>query len=207
MKLTKILGLLSVMYFLSGCIEHEVIPPPRPVVELSCSFNATIDGSNYNLIENVSGLVCDPTKAKEILPQPQPSSAIYYAGISSDVAMDFIQLGIGKIFFNADVTSDPSKDQFETFLNANLNPDFAADANGGVEITFRDLSGNVWMSNPDSQEPQSFVFAAMEFESDDNGEYAKFTANFSCTLYREIDDTTTASLLIENAVYNGYFKR
>jgi hypothetical protein len=206
MKLKRILGVLTVMFFINSCIEHEVIPPPRPVVDLACSFNATIDGSNYNLIENVSGLFCDPTKAKEILPQPQPSSSIYFASIRSNSAMDFIQVGIGKIFFNADVNSDPSKEQFETFLNSNLNPEFKAEANNGIEIIFRDPSGNLWKSDPNSSDSQAFVFNGMEFESDDNGDYAKFSASFSCTLYRELEDTI-ASLRMENATYNGYFKR
>lgn len=206
MKLGKILGVFSLLIILNACIEHEVIPPPRPVVDLECSFNATIDGANYNLIQNKDGLFCDPTKAKEILPQPQPSSSIYYASIRSNTAMDFIQLGIGKIFFNADVSTDPSKEQFESFLNSNLNPEFRTEANGGVEIMFRDPSGNLWYSNPDSEDSKSFAFTLMEIESDDNGDYAKFTASFTCTLYREVEDTV-ASLRIENATYKGYFKR
>lgn len=206
MKTLKFIGLLTLFAVLNSCIEHEVIPPPRPVVELSCTFNATIDGANYNLVENVSGLFCDPTKAKEILPQPQPSSSIYFASIRSNTAMDFIQLGIGKIFFNADVNSDPSKEQFESFFNANMNPEFSEEASDGVEIMFRDPSGNVWYSDPNSEDSQSFAFTAMEIESDDDGDYAKFTANFTCTLYREVDDTI-ASLRMENATYNGYFER
>jgi len=206
MKFFNFLVAISVLSLLNSCIEHEVIPAPKPVVELECSFSATIEGAAYNLIEDVGGMFCEATKSKEINPSPQASTATYNAAMSSDVQLDFIQISVGKLSFNADVDADPSLSQFTTFFNANVSPAFAAAGNGGVEVVFRDAAGNVWFSDPASVNPQSFAFTSLVQESDEDGDYMKFEAAFSCTL---VDDliAPTASISVQNAIYKAHFKR
>lgn len=208
MKHLRIHSLLIALLAFSSCIEHEVIPPPRPVVDLECSFTGLLDGAEYSLIENVGGLFCDPAKSKEILPLPQPSTATYFATIRSDdpLELDFIQVKLGKLLFNAELAIDPSIEQFTEFFMDNLNPDFARDADGGVEVIFRDPNGGVWRSSPDGPLGQFFTFVNIEQESDEDGDYLKFVANFNTTLYDDIDDPT-AEIQVQNAVYIGYFQR
>lgn len=208
MKRLRVFTLLITLLAFSACIEHEVIPPPRPVVDLECAFSALIDGTEYTLIENVGGLFCDPAKSKEILPLPQPSTATYYATIRSDdlLELDFIQVKLGKLLFNAEIAIDPSLEQFTEFFMDNLEPEYERDADGGVEIIFRDQNGGVWTSSPDGPANQFFTFVNIEQESDEDGDYLKFIANFNTTLYDDIDDPT-AEIEITNAVYTGYFQR
>lgn len=206
MKLFNLFILVFTLLSFNSCIEHEVIPAPKPMVELECSFSATIDGASYNLIEDVGGMYCVSTKAKEINPSPQPSTATYNATMKSDVQLDFIQVSLGKLNFNADVDADPTLEQFTTFFNANANPDFSIGASTGVEVVFRDAAGNVWFSNPASVDPQSFSFTSLVQESDESGDYMKFEATFSCTM---VDDLVapTASLSLQNALFKAHFKR
>jgi hypothetical protein len=198
--------LMSSLFLLPSCIEHEVIPPPKPVVELEATFQATIDGTNYSLFENVNGTFAESTKAKEILPTPQPSTATYFATMKSLQQLDLIQLGMGKLLFNAEISADPSVEQFETYFLANINPNFSQGSVAGVEIVFRDNAGNVWYSNPSSPDPQNFIFSSLALESDEEGDYMKFTATFSCRLFDNIANPT-ASIDMQNAVYKCYFKR
>lgn len=206
MRLFAATVLFSSILIMSSCIEHEVIPPPKPVVELESSFQATIEGVNYSLFENVNGTFSESTKAKEILPTPQPSTATYFSTMKSLQQLDLIQLGMGKLLFNADIDADPSKEQFETYFLANVNPNFSQNAVNGIEIIFRDNAGNVWYSNPASPDIQSFTYSILMLESDEMGDYMKFTANFSCTLFNDIA-APTASISVQNAVYKAYFKR
>ncbi|HAW78331.1 MAG TPA: hypothetical protein DCX27_00495, partial [Balneola sp.] len=97
MKFYKTLSVLLLATVLFSCIEHEVIPPPKEEVELNSSFSATLEGSQYELIQDVNGYYCDATQAKEILPTPQLSTVTYYSAMKSDAALDFIQIGIGKL--------------------------------------------------------------------------------------------------------------
>tara|TARA_R100000951_G_C2604075_1_gene169069 strand:- start:372 stop:992 length:621 start_codon:yes stop_codon:yes gene_type:complete len=206
MKFYKTLSVLLLATVLFSCIEHEVIPPPKEEVELNSSFSATLEGSQYELIQDVNGYYCDATQAKEILPTPQLSTVTYYSAMKSDAALDFIQIGIGKLNFNADASIDPSVEQFTTFFNSNTNPPYSFEAENGVEVIFRDGSGNVWRSYQDAGAPQDFAFTSLVQESDEEGDYMKFVANFSLELYDDIDNPTD-TILMENAVFEGYFKK
>jgi len=74
MKYFNLVVAISLLLVFNSCIEHEVIPPPKPVVELECSFTATVDGTPYSLVMDVNGMYCESTKSKEINPSPQPST-------------------------------------------------------------------------------------------------------------------------------------
>lgn len=206
MKFYKILSVLLLSTVMFSCVEHEVIPPPKEEIELFSSFSATLEGSDYELIQDVNGYYCEPTQAKEILPTPQLSKITYYSAMKSDASMDFIQIGIGKLNFNADASIDPSVEQFTTYFNSNTNPNYSLEAADGVEVVFRDGSGNVWRSYQDSGAPQDFMFTSLVQESDELGDYMKFVANFSLELYDDLDNPTD-TILMENAVFEGFFKR
>lgn len=206
MRFYKFLSVILVTTVMFSCVEHEVIPPPKEEVELNSSFTTTLEGANYELIQDVNGYYCDPTQAKEILPTPQLSTVTYFSAMKSDAALDFIQIGIGKLNFNADASIDPSVEQFTTFFNSNTNPAYSLDAEAGVEVIFRDGSGTVWRSYQDSGEPQDFTFSSLVQESDEEGDYMKFVANFSLELYDDLDNPTD-TILMENAVFEGYFKK
>lgn len=206
MKYFKILSVLLATTVLFSCVEHEVIPPPKEEVELNSSFSTMLEGIEYELIQDVDGYYCDPTQAKEILPTPQPSTVTYYSAMKSDAELGFIQIGIGKLNFNADANINPTVEQFSTFFNSNTDPVYSLDADDGVEIVFRDGSGDIWMSYEDSGAPQDFTFTSLVQESDEQGDYLKFVANFSLELYDDIDNPTD-TILMENAVFEGYFKR
>lgn len=208
MKIINYIFALTGLVFFNSCVEHEVIPPPRVEVELTCSFSAMVDSAAYDLTEDVAGFYCETTKAREILPLPQPSKAKYYASMRSTevLELDFIQIGIGRASYNAEIGDDPTVEQFAQFFNMSFTPDFSENAEEGVEIIFRDPSGDIWTSKEDSENPQDFIFTTIEQESDEEGDYLKFVANFNCYLYDDIDDPQD-SVLIENAIYTGYFKR
>lgn len=206
MKYSKILSVFFATAILFSCTEHEVIPPPEVVVELNCSFKATIEGVDYELTQEVDGYFCEPAQAKEILPNPQPSTITYYSALKSDVQMDYLQVGIGKLTFNADANIDPTIEQFSSFFNSNSDPQYSIDAENGVEIVFRDASGDVWKSYQDSEEPQNFSFISLNQESDEEGDYMKFVATFSLEMYDDLE-APTDTLLIEDGVFEGYFKR
>lgn len=206
MKKLSTLILMIALLGVQSCVEHEVIPPPKPQVDLECSFSATIDSADYELLEDINGFYCDPAQEKIILPNPQPSSVKYLAAIRSGEQLDYIQLKIGKLLFSADISPDPSEEDFKNFFEANADPDYSIDAENGVQVAFRDNAGNVWMSTPNSQDFLSFDFSALDYETDEEGDYMKFTASFSCNLYDDIEDPTD-TVVVENAIYKGYFKR
>ncbi len=206
MKFFNTLVTLLSIGALSSCVEHEVIPAPKPEVELNAAFSGQLEGAQYELIQDVNGYYCDATQAKEILPTPQPSTVTYYSAIRSSSQLDFIQIGLGKLNFNADNDIDPSLEQFTSFFNSNTTPMFSEAAESGVEIIFRDGQGNVWTSMEGTGEPQDFQFTSLVQESDEEGDYMKFTAQFNVSLFDDIVNPTD-TIVFENATFEGYFER
>src|SRR5690554_6100781 len=201
-------GLLIILsgFILFSCIKHEVIPPPPVKVELPASFKGTLEGASYEIIKDVNGYYCESTQAKEILPTHQPSKITYYSSIKSDKQLDFVQISLGKLNFNADVSITPSVEDFKMFFNNNVNPSFKSGAEGGVEIVYRDGQGGVWYSDEASTLPQDFTFTSLVQESDEKGDYMIFTAKFNVSLVNSILSPTD-TIVFENATFEGFFKR
>lgn len=189
---------------LFSCVDHEVVPSPSSTLELPFTFIADIDGTTIEYVKNVDGMYSQGTIAKEILPNPDPSSAIYFSEIKSNSQSDLFKISLGKVDFQASVTSEPSLSQFEAFMLSSTQPAFTPGADGGIEIMYRDHSNIVWKSDASSLEPQNLEFTSFVQESDDENDYMKFEAVFNCKLY---NSDTTDFITLENGVYNAYFKR
>lgn len=209
MKYFRGISVLLTMVLLASCIKHEVIPPPKKVLNLPASFYCSKDGQTYELIKDLEGYYCYSSQAKAILPTPQLSEVIYYSALKSDNKMDYIQIGLGQLLYDANDHIDPTLDEFKTFFNANSNPVFKDNAVGGVEIIYRDASGRVWKSSETSTSPQSFTIESMQQSSDESGDYMKFTAKFNAWLYEfdPVAGTIIDTLVMQNAIYEGFFKR
>lgn len=192
--------------FLAGCPKHEIIPAPTPEADLQAHFTGKINGTDVELTQNVEGYFLETTKAKIILPSPQPSSAVYYADFKSEQTLVSLKLSMGSIIWDASLSNDPTLTLFNTFFSSTLTPAYSIGGTSGFEVTYRDGLGNVWTSDPASADPQSVVFSNIIQESDSSGDYSKFRCTFNCTVYRTVG-MVTYSLLIENAVFDGWYQR
>ncbi len=215
MKKTILLLTLG-SFLLTGCPKHEIIPAPTPHVELTSNFLGTVNGSVVELTQNVNGYYNDALKAKIILPSPTPSSAVYSAELKSGQSLVSIKVSLGSVFFDSGVAQDPALEVWKSFFLANDDPDdpsYSAGAASGFEVVYRDGTGAVWTS--DDATPGTVKFTNVVQESDEDGDFIKFTCTFDCSVFRDIPDTTTPdpndmitiSLPIQDAVFNGWFKR
>ncbi len=205
MKKTIALFILGSM-ILTGCPDHEVIPAPQPKVELSAKFTGTINGTGIELTENVEGFSLEASKVKTIQPSPTPSTAIYYADFKSGQTLTSMKLNLGSLSFDASVNNqDPLLAVFNAFFTTNNNPIYSYQAVSGFEVIYRDNLGQVFRSNPTlSGIPTTVAFTNIVQESDNSGDYSKFTCAFNCTVFNVADSTPVN---ITNAVYKGWFKR
>lgn len=210
MKNYKI-GIAAILFTgltLGSCIEHEIIPAPIPVVDLECRFQGFINSTDVVLTQNITGYNCNPTKEKIILPAPQYSSAIYFSEMSSVETAVYVKVGMGSVLWDAASVSDPTLTLFNNFFLNNLTPAYSDNATNGFEVEYRDQAGKIWNSHENSVNPQNVIFSSVKQESDMNGDYSMFTCNFSCYVYNQ--DAVSLewdSINIQNAVYEGWFKR
>lgn len=207
---------------LGSCIEHEVIPPPEPVVELVCSFEGLVGGAFLEYTENVNDYECFPSLAKQT--QFGITNAQYLFAMTSQSQIPYIQIAMGSLSWNDPTgTEVPSLSLFNSFFLTNDMPLYSNGAMAGFEVTYRDNYGDLWRSNEaDITNEVEFLPNSIIQESDKNGDYSKFTATFTCEVYHTyvVPDITVipqtnpptmrdsiASFMIEDAVFRGYFRR
>ncbi|MFA5575198.1 MAG: hypothetical protein WC994_09140 [Brumimicrobium sp.] len=201
--------LIGVLLFTS-CIKHEVIPAPTKLVDLPASFIGALDGATYEIIKDVDGYYCQADQSKILNPSPAMSTIIYHSTLRSDEKVDYMRLEIGSLKFNQDNGLDASLNDFDDFFTSELTRDFTDGAVDGVRIFFQDGDGKIWISDPSSP-TNSFVFTKLSQESDENGDYMKFTAKFNVTLLFDTDDVDHpnygATRQIDAGIFQGFFKR
>lgn len=207
MKFT-IAAFVALSFGLNSCIEHEVIPAPVPMVDLSCQFDGIINGTDVQLTENVTGYYCNTSKAKILLPPPSLSSAVYYSEMLSSQSPISIKVGLGSVMWDMSTAADPTLGLFNAFHALNTTPTFSNSGSTGFEVTFRDGSGSSWVSKQNSTNFQDVTFSSLTQESDTAGDYAKFTCSFDCYVYRTNPITLVVdSINIQAATFKGWFKR
>ncbi len=192
--------------FLAGCPKHEIIPAPTTKIDLNSTFIGNINGSDVELTQNVDGYYLDATKVKAIVPSPDLSSSIYSADMKSDQTLVSIKVSLGSVMFDGSISQDPTINQFNSFYSTNTAPIYTTDAEDGFAVTYRDGNGGIWKTDP-TMSGGNVLFTNIVQESDDTGDYSKFSCNFDCIVYRYINDTTTYSLPITGATLNAWFKR
>lgn len=202
-------------FVLSSCIEHEVIPPPEPKVELYAHFYGEVNSAPVEFTENVLGYANNCTSAKYILPPPDFSEAVYFAEMSSNQIATSIKIGLGAATWDASLTAEPTLATFNGFHQMNMFPAYSDDALQGFEATYRDGTGREWKSSETSVNIQDVEFTGVVQESDNSGDYSKFICNFECWMYSLHPDSLALnppviqldSIHMENAVYQGWFQR
>ena len=203
-----IFALLALLFTLESCIEHEVIPAPVPMVDLSCNFLGTINGTTLELTENVAGYIGTSTKNLNILPPPATSSAAYNFEMSSSSSMNSIKVVLGSVLWNSSVSGSPDLATFNSFHASNTSPAFSTSGTSGFEVSYRDGNGIIWTSKQNSPNPQNAIFSGIIQESDTLGDYSKFTCNFNCYVYHQNAVTLLwDSLYIQNGILKGWFER
>jgi hypothetical protein len=201
------LKLLSLAAIVSGiavsCIKHEVIPPPQPKVDLSSSFTADTSGFPLVYTKDVDGFFVEATNFRELQASPQLSNIVYYNTIRSTNYADLFRISVGRAFWDAANGQFPSVSQFKLFFEGLTNPGFSDDGINGVMLEWRDSNNQLWHTRAASTQPQNFVFTSIVQESDEDGDYVKFSAEFSCYLY-SLDGLD--SVRFDNGRYSSYFK-
>jgi hypothetical protein len=203
MKL-KLLSLAAIVSVIAvSCIKHEVVPPPLPKVDLSSSFTADTSGATLIYTKDVEGFFVEATNFRELQASPQLSNIVYYNTIRSTNYADLFRISVGRAFWDAANGQFPSVSQFKLFFEGLTNPGFSDDGINGVMLEWRDRNNQLWHTREASTQPQNFVFTSITQESDEDGDYVKFSAEFSCYLY-SLDGLD--SVRFENGRYSSYFK-
>jgi hypothetical protein len=200
--------LITLTFLFGSCIEHEVVPAPVQMVDLSCHFTGVINGTSLEFTENVNTYTGKATKNLSILPAPEISSASYNFEMSSVSSLKSIKIILGSVLWDASVSESPSLTTFNAFHATTTIPNFSPLGTSGFEVSYRDDDGVVWTSKQNGASPQNVTFTGIGQESDTLGDYSKFTCMFNCYVYH-LDTASLQwdSLKINNGILKGWFAR
>lgn len=199
----------------SSCIEHEVIPPPTNKVDLNSSLVGYVNGTQFELTQNVNGYKATTSDTTVILASPALSKVIYSSTIYSAQNSQSLTLTFGTLDFDATANTEPTLAMFNDWHMINsgtpiLFKDQAtmvAQSVDGVQVTYTDNTGKVWYSR-ETDPGQVANFTILKQASDGTGDYSLFEATFSCKVWYVDPQTSAAtSLDITNAKYRAWFKR
>ncbi len=207
-----ILGVIGLV--ISSCIKHEVIPAPVPKVDLYCHFAGNIQGDSTELTQNVD--FYDGVAGMNYEEYFGTASAKYYFNMQSTTETEAIGVMLGSITWSiASGNTAPNLGTFNEFCLNNDMPPYTMDANNGFMVMYTDANGILWNSVDTVPSNQDVKFTDIVQESDEWGDYSKFTCNFNTKVYRKWWDPTILpngawlydSLSITNAELKGWFQR
>lgn len=201
---------------LTSCIDHEVIPAPEPTVDLDASFEGNIGGQFTEYTEFVSGY--EGVSDIAIQSSGGTSHAQYTFGLISTQSSAMVRIGLGSISWSSALgTYRPELSLFNNFFLGNTNPAYSNNALNGFEVVYRTQNDSIYVSRETSPYAQTveFVPTSIVQGSDSSGDYSKFICKFSCYVYNDWVDMSggapgvakTDSILISNAIYEGWFQR
>ncbi len=182
MKKVLILSSIIGAFSFISCEEHEVIPPPVPIVDLDCECDATILGivdSNISYSDT-----CRYSSTKTISTTTL-SEAQYQTQIQNSSLLQGIQIEMRSLQWNDDGSNNPTLADWQAFFNNNMTPGYYYDGmpiDNGVIVTWTDPNGIAWTSDTGAVCVSDFNFSWFNYDDDTTGQYMQFDATFDCNL-------------------------
>jgi hypothetical protein len=202
MKKLLLLGGFAGFAFLNSCVDHEVIPPPVPLVDLNCECEALI---NDSLV--VYNDICTYSSTKEIV-AGGPSTAQYKTQIKSEDFPGGLEIEIRNMNWIDDGSNNPNIEEWKTFFIDNPTPGYSDNIDhNGIVVRWTDPNGNIWVS--DTNETvcvKEFIFNSLIQESDTTGKYMQFDATLDCKLLNSDYGTTDSVKCLVNGQVRSSFK-
>ena len=197
--LTGIIGVAV----LASCEDHQVIPPPVPMVDLNCDCDAKINDSTIAYSDT-----CSYASVKTI-GTPGTSSAEYFTTVWNEGlgGGERMELEIRSIFWEDMGSNRPSLNEWQTFFNDNKEPYYStASADPGVVLRWTDENGKLWVSDSTTVCITDFEFTQFVQETDTTGDYMKFQAEFSCVLRNSDYGVIDSAKCLENGFIKSAFR-
>ena len=195
--LSGVIGLVSLV----ACEDHEVIPPPVPIVDLKCACDAVINDSTVQYTDT-----CRYFSNKTIV-SGGLSTAKYSTTIQKNNLVHGVKLEIMTLEWSDDGSNTPTLEQWQTFFDNMMTPGYATGSiTNGVVVTWTDPNNKNWVSDTGGVCFSDFNFVSMVQDSDTTGDYMMFEAAFNCKLKNSDYGVTDSIKCLENGYIKSAFR-
>lgn len=200
-KLLILSGFAGLISLMIGCEEHEIVPPPVPLVDLKCACDAVINDSTVQYTDT-----CRYFSTKSIITGGL-SNAQYSTTIQKSNLVQGVKLEIRSLEWTDDGSNTPTLEQWKDFFDANLSPNYSPNStDNGVVVYWTDPNNKIWVSDTGSVCFSDFNFVSMIQDSDTTGDYMLFEASFSCKLKNSDYGITDSVKCLENGYIKSAFR-
>lgn len=205
MKKTILAGAVVGLALITACTEHEVIPPPVPLVDLDCLCEGTITNQTGDSSVTYND-TCTFSSTKTIntgsLSEAQYKTQQWNASMNGGFDVEMRSL-----YWNDDGSNNPTSSDWQAFFNGNLNPAYAeSPIEDGILLRWTDPNGRVWTSDTGSVCLSNFTFNLFTYDSDTTGEYMEFDAVAHGHLMNS-DITVDSAICFSNLHIKSAFRR
>ncbi|UKN00615.1 hypothetical protein K6119_12830 [Paracrocinitomix mangrovi] len=205
MKKTLIAGTFAGALLLASCTDHEVIPPPVPIVDLACLCEGTITTQNGDSTFTYSD-TCTYSSTKTINTGTQ-SNAQYQTQILNSGMNQGWEVEMRSLYWDDDGSNNPTSTEWQAYFNGNTQPTYAPDvAADGVIVRWTDSNGAVWVSDTGQVCLSNFTYNLFTYDSDTTGEYMEFDAVLNGHLMNS-DYTLDSTICFSNVHIKSAFRR
>ncbi|MBK7130926.1 MAG: hypothetical protein IPM74_18245 [Crocinitomicaceae bacterium] len=199
-KLLILSGVAGIVALVAACEEHEVIPPPVPIVDLKCACDAVIDDSTVQYTDSCRYF------SNKTINTGSLSTAEYSTTIQRNNLVHGVKLTISTLEWTDDGSNTPSLEQWQAFFDNNMTPGYATGSiTNGVLVEWTDPNNKVWVSDTGGVCFSNFSFVSMIQDSDTTGDYMLFEASFNCKL-KNSDYSPDSIKCLENGYVKSAFK-
>ena len=217
MKIVSVyFSLLLVLFSVSSCIEHEVIPPPTNTLDLNATFVGYVNGTQVEFTQNVLNYKGYSDKKTAIYASPELSKMLFISEMKSLTDQRAVRLTFGSLDWDASANSTPTLTMFNDFHTSTSGIDLpfrdeatlldVANTIDGIQIEYTDQAGLVWISKQ-SDPGQIAKFTVLDQATDKTGDYSLFEVTFSCKVWRyNVQTELDESLNISNGKLTAWFK-
>ena len=205
MKKTLYTGLAAGLLVFASCTDHEVIPPPVPLVDLDCLCEGTIQtmtGDSSFTYDDT----CTYSSTKTINTIAQ-SEAQYQTQIMNGGMNQGWELDMRSLYWDDQGDNNPTSTEWQAYFNGNMNPVIApTPLEDGVVLRWIDPNGFTWVSDTGSVCVSDFTYNLFTYDKDTTGEYMKFDAVFSGRMLNSDYGTVDSARCVSNVHIKSAFR-
>ena len=209
MKNTIISGGIAAIFVMFSCTDHQIIPPPVPMVDLGCLCEGSIETATGDTSFTYDD-TCKFSSTKTIS-STSLSEAQYQTQILNGAMNQGFEVEMRSLYWTDNGSNNPTSDDWQAFFeNLEVNsPQFHPHTDGsgdGVVIRWTDPNGKIWVSDTTMDCITDFNYNLFTYDEDTTGEYMEFDAVFNVRMINSDYGVVDSARCLSNGHIKSAFR-
>jgi hypothetical protein len=207
MKKTLLSGSLVAILGITACTDHEIIPPPVPLVDIECLCEGSIEtltGDSTFTYDDTCTYSSTKTISTTTLSDAQYQTQMLNSGMNQG-----FEIEMRNLYWTDEGSNQPTSTDWQAFFNNAVtnSPNYSTNpVDDGVVIRWTDQNNKVWVSDTTIDCISNFTYNLFTYDSDTTGEYMEFDAVFNCRMINSDYGVIDSARCLTNAHMKSAFR-